>query len=744
MSQVLPGAVGAAGRSRPRVRRGYVLAVLTLIGSLLIVWHYAGLAGERERMALHARFVSDSNEITTQLRQRLLHYELALRGGVSLYWSVARPTQRQWRDYVGGLDIEHQFKGMMGLGYVPYLRRSDLDALQLAMRDEGKGLFQIRPHGVREIYGPILLLEPQTLPNRDAIGFDMFSEAGRHRAMAAARDSGEVRLSAPLALLQDRDGRQDDLLMFAPVYANGIQPGNLLARRNAISGWVYAPFNARAFVDSALEPYRNGQLIRILDLGDDVGGERLLHQDADYIAHAGAEAGPLQHSTTFEAYGRQWRIDFQPRAQAGTGRGLSDREAVLAAGAALSLLLFAVVLALAHTQSRAERLAEAMSESYRRSEQRLRNAMLYSGTGIALLDGEGRIVEANPALSRILGVALGALPGTRFSAQFLDPEAETALADSATAPATLQLRRSDGDIRLVQAVLSPVPGDIGSDVAMLVQVDDATDRLRAERAVRLLNRTLEARVEQRTHELTLANRELESFAYSVSHDLRAPLRTVEGFSRLLGERFAPEMGPEALDYLARVRNAANRMDALIDALLKMSRITREPLRHARVDMSRLATEVMADLRQAEPSRQVEVEIEPGLVAGGDPALLRNLLQNLLGNAWKFSAGRSPARIRLAADAGAADLPEGMAGFVVCDNGAGFDPAYASKLFRPFQRLHGADEYEGHGIGLATVKRIVERHGGSIQAEGRSGEGATFRFTLPAEPVEPHEPRQPQD
>ena len=728
MSHAFPGPEESTGR-RPRVRRGYVLAVLTLIVSLLVVWHYAGIAGERERKVLQAEFTSGSEAIAAQLRQRLLHYELALRGGVSLYWSVARPTRRQWRDYVGGLDIEGQFAGMRGLGYVPYLRRSDLEALQLAMRDEGLGLFQIRPQGAREIYGPILLLEPQTPPNLEAIGFDMFSEALRHQAMAAARDTGEVRLTAPVDLLQDAGQRHDGLLMLAPVYANGIQPANVQARRTAISGWVYAPFNARSFVDSALEPYRAGQLIRIVDTGRDVGAERRLHEDPGYAGQAGADVG---HSVVLELYGRQWRIDFRPRATAAHAQDLSDRDAVLAAGTALSLLLFAVVLALAHTESRAERLAETMSESYRRSEQRLRNAMLHSGTGIALLDAEGRIVEANPALSRILGVASGSLPGTRFSAQFLDPEVDAALEGSPIAPATLQLRRSDGDIRLVQVVVSPVPGDVGSDVAGLAQVEDATDRLRAERAVRMLNRTLEARVEQRTHELTLANRELESFAYSVSHDLRAPLRTVEGFSRLLGERFGASMGPEALDYLSRVRNAANRMDALIDALLKLSRIARDPLRQAEVDLSRLAEEVVAELRQAEPAREVEVSIAPGLVAGGDPALLRNLLQNLLGNAWKFTTGRAPARIRFERDP-ATEAPAGMAAFAVADNGAGFEPAYASKLFRPFQRLHGADEYEGHGIGLATVRRIVERHGGSIRAEGGVDQGATFRFVLPARP-----------
>ncbi|WP_202841935.1 CHASE domain-containing protein [Luteimonas saliphila] len=731
-----PSGEARADRSRPSLRRGYVLAVVVLIGSLLMVWLYAREAGAREQRARQAEFAAQSSEIATLLRQRLLHYELALRGGVSLYWSVSRPTHRQWRDYVGGLDIERQFHGLLGLGYVPYLRRSDLEALQLAMREEGQGLFRIRPHGVREIYGPVLMLEPQTIGNRSVLGYDMFADATRHHAMADARDTGEVRLTAPIDLIQrGDDGRRNGLLMYAPVYANGIQPGNPQARRTAISGWVYAPFHSRTFIDSALEPFGAGQIVRIVDLDDGGGRGTLIHEDAGFTDDVDADV--LRHSETFALYGRRWRMDFRSSLPAADAAGRpSGVPAIVGAGLIVSLLLFAVVLTLAHTQSRAERLAEAMSESYRRSEQRFRNAMLYSGSGIALLDGAGRIVEANPALARTFGMPPGSLPGTAFAAQFVDPVTDTVLAGKHTEPVTLQFRRSDGDIRLVQLVHSPVPGDVGSDVAALVQVDDVTDRLRAEREVRMLNRTLEARVEQRTRELTLANHELESFAYSVSHDLRAPLRTVEGFSRLLGERFGGAIGPDGLDYLARVRNAANRMDELIDALLKMSRIAREPLQHARVDLSRMAGEILAELRQAEPSRRVETVVEPGLEAGGDTALLRNLLQNLLGNAWKFTGGCEHARIEFGRAAGD-ECPPGTVGFFVRDNGAGFDPAYASKLFRPFQRLHGADEFEGHGIGLATVKRIVERHGGAIRAEGAVGRGATFRFTLPVRADAPY-------
>src|SRR5690606_17781991 len=356
--------------------------------------------------------------------------------------------------------------------------------------------------------------------------------------------TGEVRLSAPVELIQrGGDGRRNGLLMYAPIYANGIQPANLVARRTAISGWVYAPFHARTFIESALQQLATGHVLRILDTGEGDGGA-LVYADPDFTEDP--DAAVLRHSETVEVYGRPWRVDFQSRLPvAGAAGPPSDLQATVAAGLIASLLLFAVVLALAHTQSRAERLAEAMSESYRRSEQRFRNAMLYSASGIALLDRQGRIVEANPALARVFGVAPESLPGTLFDSRFVDAAAATQAGDGGGA--TRQALRSDGDIRLVELVRSPVPGDVGSDVAILAQVDDVTDRLRAEREVRLLNRTLEARVEQRTRELTMANHELESFAYSVSHDLRAPLRTVEGFSRLLGERFGEAVGPDGQD-----------------------------------------------------------------------------------------------------------------------------------------------------------------------------------------------------
>jgi PAS domain S-box-containing protein len=393
------------------------------------------------------------------------------------------------------------------------------------------------------------------------------------------------------------------------------------------------------------------------------------------------------------------------------------------------VLLYGIALVLATTRSRADRLAARMTESYRRSEQRFRSAMEYSAIGQALLDRQGRIVDANPALARILGRPVAQLLGTEFDGHFLDYSGEDAMRRSQQAllgggvyRSTRTLLADSGGLRQVQMTFAPVPGEIGQDVVRLVQVEDVTDRLRAEAQVLALNRNLEARVATRTRELTIANQDLESFAYSVSHDLRAPLRAIDGFSRLLGERYGSGLDEEGRDYVARVRNAAARMGSLIEALLKMARLGRGGIHPVALDVGRMAADIVGELRANEPGREVEVSIAPNLRAVGDASLVRNLLENLLGNAWKFTRDSRPARIEVGREPGGA--------FYVRDNGAGFPAEYADKLFRPFQRLHSQEEFAGEGVGLASVRRIVERHGGTIRADSVQGQGATFAFTLP--------------
>jgi signal transduction histidine kinase len=238
-----------------------------------------------------------------------------------------------------------------------------------------------------------------------------------------------------------------------------------------------------------------------------------------------------------------------------------------------------------------------------------------------------------------------------------------------------------------------------------------------------LNRDLETRVAERTRQLETANRELEAFSYSVSHDLRAPLRALDGFAQALLEDYGDRLDGEGRHMLERIRAASQRMGHLIDDMLRLSRVHRAELRLAPVDLSALVSGLCAAAAEREPFRRIEFHVEPGMVVQADAPLLTLALQNLIDNAVKFTRGRDQAVIHV----GAVAAEPGW--WFIRDNGVGFDPRFSDQLFNPFQRLHSASDFEGSGVGLATVRRVIVRHGGAIRGESTLGEGAVFYFTL---------------
>ena len=362
-------------------------------------------------------------------------------------------------------------------------------------------------------------------------------------------------------------------------------------------------------------------------------------------------------------------------------------------------------------------------EALRASEQRYRNQFNRASDGICSATPEGEVIELNESFARMHGYRVDEMKHMTLrdvdtpESYLLAPERTRRLLAGESLTFETEHLHKDGHIVPMEVSASLV--DSGGKSTVLCFYRDITER-------RALNDELERRVKERTAQLEAANRELEAFSYSVSHDLRAPLRGVDGFSQVLLEDYQDRLDETARNYLGRIRQGAQRMGQLIEDLLKLSHIHRQDLNLETIDLSGLCALLTADLARSVPERRTEVRIQPGLSVRADARLLRVMLENLLGNAWKFTAKCSGPRIEV----GEQVLAGGDRACYVRDNGAGFDMAFQDKLFQAFQRLHAVSEFEGTGIGLAIVQRIINRHGGRVWAESEPGRGATFFFTLP--------------
>lgn len=354
----------------------------------------------------------------------------------------------------------------------------------------------------------------------------------------------------------------------------------------------------------------------------------------------------------------------------------------------------------------------------RKVEAKFRGLLEAAPDAIVIVDESGRIVLVNAQAERLFGYERTELIGrlvdilvpARDHARHVEHRADYFRDPRARAMGSglgLKAVRKDGTQFPVEISLSPLETEEGLLVSSAIR--DVTQRVETENA------------------LKLAYKELESFSYSVAHDLRAPLRGMNGFAQILLSDYRDKLSVDGLDCLLEIRNNAVRMGALIDALLSLSRVSRTELRRERVDLGAFVQTAVAACSSIDPGRVVEVKVQEGLSAWADPPLLRTLVENLIGNAWKFTSGTEHARIEV----GVRDS-DGQRAFFVRDNGAGFDMGYVERLFGPFQRLHAESEFPGTGIGLATAQRIVHRHGGRIWAEGAVGKGATIHFTLPGE------------
>ena len=389
-------------------------------------------------------------------------------------------------------------------------------------------------------------------------------------------------------------------------------------------------------------------------------------------------------------------------------------------------------------QDRNEELASAEEELKNQVEEYLRtydeleaekvkleSILASMGEGLSILDLDYRVLLQNQAHVNLIGESVGRYCYNAFDHNSTicdDCPMKFAFEDGGTHQTLRHMKSGDDDLYL-EISASPLRNASGEIVGGIEVVRDVTARIKADNEIRRLNQDLEKRVIERTAELEIANRELESFSYSVSHDLRAPLRHISSYSSILECEYSDRLDEEVKSFLSRIINGCNKMGLLIDDLLELSQLSRSKLKFGRVNLSRLANSIAEALIEREPVRKVRFKIEENLEAYGDERLLEVMLNNLFGNAWKYSSKVDDAEIEFGRTV-IASRPV----YFVKDNGAGFDKNYADNLFTPFHRLHGP-EFEGTGIGLAIVQRIIHRHGGKIWADAVEGEGATFYFTL---------------
>jgi PAS domain S-box-containing protein len=795
------------------------------------------------------------HQIERTIDARMEAYIGLLRGGAGLFAANRQVTLDQFRKFYQRLEVEENYPGLQGFGYSVYFPPEKLAALEQSMRDQGLRDFKVWPDEPRSEYHAIVFLEPYNQRNRRALGYDMFTEANRRGAMAAARDHGQPRLTGKVQLVQEIDGhvQQPGFLMYLPLYLGGSVPANLNERRANLQGFIYSPFRAGDLfrgVSSSL--HLPGLAFAIWD-GTNTSPETLFFQSSPTFDRKKMEVARM------DVAGAEWTLGVSelPGAPARDGGNMLWIVPVLGVIASLLLCYFTYTeIAQSIQRERAER---ALSES----EGLYRAISETAADGIVVIDEQSRILTANGAMQEIFGYPLDQLVGEslkmlipermrgahdRGMRRFMDSgekgipwngvELPGLHRDGTEIPLEISFgaaKRGNGylftgfirDIRLRKEserqlreteerfallvrlaeeyaiiIMGPDgrittwnPGAqrifgytdeevVGRDGSIFFTVEDRaggvlekqlhkaetegqvlderwqvrkdgskfwasgsmvclraedgavrgfakilrdiTERKRTEESIKELNQELESRVQKRTAALQESKEQMEAFSYTVAHDLRAPLRAMQGFAHALMDDYQPRLDQAAIDYLRRIMSSAERMDALIQDLLAYSRLSGSELTFRAVPVEEAVQAALDRYREdlQRTGAEVRVQLEHAFVKA-HPATLENALSNLVANALKFTKPNENPRINIRSIANGEKVQ-----ISVQDHGIGIAPEHHSRIFRVFERLHAEHAFPGTGIGLAIVKKGIERMGGRVGLTSEPGEGSLFWIELP--------------
>lgn len=716
------------------------LAWLLLLAGVAATAMVTDLVMRDARTAQGINYENAADEIVTAIDARMRAYvdvAYAVRG---LFVGSGEVTPDEFERFVASLELMQRYQGLQTISYAARVSGAERAAFERAIRRFGGEYsnYSISPPETRDEYFP-LVFRVRFGAGSSQLGNDLAREPSRRNAIIAAGESGALTGLGPVPFLNSPG--QQAFFLFLPVYRDVPATINAAPRRAAFTGVVRATFRVEEMVASMA---RGAQLplrrFALFDLGGDdavEAGGLLYDSSGGLVAGARlADFGRAGPTRTLRFGGQTWRVVVEPPPAIGAAVWLGP----LCAGLAISLLLFALVLSLTRASQRARALVEQSVRKVRASELRIAKTEEFSSVMVLHAGLDGRLLKMPPTFCRLMAYSEAELL-TRRVDELIHPDQGVGWKRQLRALTAGRVKSADcekhcirGDGGEIWLALSCaiVSDDDGLPLHLLVYARDITVRMVADKELRRLHANLERIVAQRTAQLQAANSELESFSYSVSHDLRASVRHITGFARMLdAELPPPPAGAAGRRHLERIAAAAARMGELIDNLLFFARATRADLRLSPLEMNPAVQRALDELAPDLAGRSVRVQVAALPAAPADRGLLHQVWVNLLSNAIKYTAPRAEAEIEVGSQIGAA----GERVYFVRDNGVGFDPASAHRLFGVFQRLHAREEFEGSGVGLATVQRIVHRHGGRVWAEGAVGRGATFYFALPREPLE---------